>query len=196
MIEDYVYADSILTPEECKQFDVCSSKIRDSLVEDGRPDKTRKSRSMFIPHDNDDLGVLHLIEKVVGAYLYICRNFYKFPIEFIEAVQYCEYGKGCFYQWHRDCAVQFDGPDRDISASVILSDAKEYKGGKLQFRDLVASPVTEKQGRIIVFPSLSTHQVTKVTSGNRKSLVLWGRRGLPGDKIAKVYGTGGQKQAE
>ena len=68
--------------------------------------------------------------------------------------------------------------------TVTLSEPDEYKGGNLEFDEGEFGISTKKnrytemenirpQGSIVVFPSYQWHQVKKVTSGIRKSLVLW-----------------------
>ena len=73
---------------------------------------------------------------------------------------------------------------RKLSVTVTLSEPDEYKGGNLEFDEGEFGISTKKnrytemenirpQGSIVVFPSYQWHQVKKVTSGTRKSLVLW-----------------------
>lgn len=91
-------------------------------------------------------------------------------------IQYTEYlgDEEGFYDWHLDL-----GPDelslRKVSLVVLLSDPSEYEGGELQLKrgkDEISVP--NDKGNVILFPSYILHRVTPVTSGLRKSLVLWG----------------------
>jgi PKHD-type hydroxylase len=92
-----------------------------------------------------------------------------------DSIQYTEYNgsEEGFYDWHVDI-----GPDelalRKLSLVVQLSDPSEYEGGYLQIKTgkYEASPI-KKKGTVVVFPSYLLHRVTPVTSGIRKSLVLW-----------------------
>lgn len=66
---------------------------------------------------------------------------------------------------------------RKISASVILTDPKEYEGGEFELvpHGVADSPLKfkPKKGEIIFFSSFMPHRVTPVTEGIRKSLVCW-----------------------
>ena len=83
-----------------------------------------------------------------------------------------------YYNYHWDC---IDDPlmDRDVSASLFLSDSNDYEGGELEFENIdngKSFKVEENQGDMIVFPSLFRHRINAVTKGIRRSLVIWGRR--------------------
>ena len=61
-----------------------------------------------------------------------------------------------------------------VSIIVQLSDPSEYKGGILEINTgggIKAIP--QVKGSVVIFPSYLQHRVTPVTSGLRKSLVLW-----------------------
>ena len=93
-----------------------------------------------------------------------------------EAIQYTEYhaSEGGHYNWHQDI-----GPGmlslRKVSITVQLSDPSEYEGGELQIWQGGDEPINAPKGKgtVVVFPSYMMHRVTRVTSGVRKSLVLW-----------------------
>ena len=92
----------------------------------------------------------------------------------IDSIQYTEYPEGGgHYDWHVDI-----GPGsinhRKISIVTQLSDPSEYEGGELeiwcggQFRQ-----IPKIKGCTVLFPSFLLHRVTPVTSGVRRSMVLW-----------------------
>jgi PKHD-type hydroxylase len=55
-----------------------------------------------------------------------------------------------------------------------LSDPDEYEGGNLEILSSREPTVIEKKkGLVSVFPSYILHRVTPVTSGVRKTLVVW-----------------------
>jgi PKHD-type hydroxylase len=63
---------------------------------------------------------------------------------------------------------------RKISLVVQMSDPEDYEGGSLELN--TGGPIvepTKTKGSVIIFPSYLLHRVTPVTSGLRKSLVLW-----------------------
>ena len=109
---------------------------------------------------------------------------WKWNITSLEFPQYGIYNKGGYYGWHRD-VVHPNSPDYDpnivrkISISIWLNDPDEYEGGELDIEvggprdDLRYHTFKLPKGSIIVFPSNSWHRVRPITSGVRKSLVVW-----------------------
>ena len=73
------------------------------------------------------------------------------------------------------------GKIRKLSMTINLNTAEVYDGGTLKFdfgphaeRDrYFECTEARKQGSIIIFPSYTYHQITPITKGIRKSLVLW-----------------------
>ncbi len=109
--------------------------------------------------------------------------------DYTEKAQFTEYEKGQYYKWHIDQLAKpyderfgkdYQGKIRKLSVTVSLSDPEDYKGGLLKF--YIGSPYKENyitcdkildKGSLVVFPSYIWHQITPVTKGIRKSLVLW-----------------------
>ena len=97
-----------------------------------------------------------------------------------EQIQYGEYyepeqsktNRGGHYDWHLDLGTSV--PHRKLSLTVQLADPEQYEGGELQFL-LGREPkrVPRKKGAVVIFPSFYLHQVTPVTKGTRRSLVIW-----------------------
>lgn len=92
-----------------------------------------------------------------------------------DPIQYTEYyPSGGHYDWHMDIGPGSSMANRKISITVQLSHPDEYEGGNLQ---ILRSPTPEDAprglGTVVIFPSYMMHRVTQVTSGVRKSLVLW-----------------------
>jgi PKHD-type hydroxylase len=93
----------------------------------------------------------------------------------LDSIQYTVYEEGGgHYDWHMDV-----GPHpinhRKISCVIQLSDANDYEGGDLQIWVGGKEPYTVPKGKgnVVFFPSFCMHRVTPITSGIRKSLVLW-----------------------
>lgn len=63
---------------------------------------------------------------------------------------------------------------RKLSMSCLLTDPKEFEGGKFQCQN-GAEPydVELNKGDIVIFPSYTLHRVSPVTKGERYSLVAW-----------------------
>jgi len=91
----------------------------------------------------------------------------------VDSIQYTEYhDNGGHYDWHVDIGPGIS--HRKISMVTQLSDPSEYEGGELQlwsggqFRT-----IPKIKGCTVLFPSFLLHRVTPITSGVRKSMVLW-----------------------
>ena len=94
---------------------------------------------------------------------------------FHEHIQFTVYegdDKG-FYRWHVDNNMQSDVPPRKLSMTVQLSDPSEYTGGELQLHDGEVQTAVNNRGHVVIFPSYVLHRVQPVTSGIRRSLVVW-----------------------
>ena len=78
------------------------------------------------------------------------------------------YSIGDSFDIHQD----FYFPNQIYNIVVTLSD--EYEGGELQtFTQPEPQAVDKKRGLIAAFPSWALHRVTPVTSGVRRTLVVW-----------------------
>ena len=103
----------------------------------------------------------------------------------MESIQLTHYFEHDFYDWHTDQAPPMqDHRDgvlkvRKISLTLFINDPSEYEGGEFDLE--VRGPNAEERfdtiklpkGSIVIFPSDRWHRVRPVTSGVRKSLVLW-----------------------
>ena len=94
---------------------------------------------------------------------------------FSEDLQYTRYNDDdSFYGWHIDSGqTNSEHPQRKISITLQLSESSEYEGGDFQIRSSKLNTCPKKKGLVIAFPSHSLHQVTPVTKGIRRSLVVW-----------------------
>lgn len=175
MIFDYAYVDDVLSWKECKYLrNYCHRKVKESLVEGRKVHDSRKSKNCFISSNVKDKKVKEIMLKVVKCYFAVAKGFFNFPIGTVEPIQYAEYDEGMYYKLHADSGLDID---RDISASVVLSERDKYEGGELKFFH-IQHPMEEKRGRVIVFPSAMQHEVLPVKKGRRSSLVLWGKRDI------------------
>ena len=94
---------------------------------------------------------------------------------FSEDLQYTRYNDdSSFYNWHIDSGVnKSDHPQRKLSLTLQLSEPDEYEGGDFQIHSSRLNTCPKQKGLVIAFPSYSLHQVTPVTKGIRRSLVVW-----------------------
>ena len=95
-------------------------------------------------------------------------------MQLTEMAQYTEYPSGGFYDWHMDSDVNFthEPPVRKISMTCLLSHESEFEGGELQL-EKEKNKIKLVQGQAVFFASFILHRVAPVTSGVRKSLVMW-----------------------
>jgi PKHD-type hydroxylase len=111
---------------------------------------------------------------------YVARHlngqFYKFDLYgFSEDLQYTIYNGDdeSHYTWHVDAGAGTQAP-RKLSFVLQLSEPEDYEGGDLElFTESTPVQVTKKRGLIAAFPSYTLHRVTPVTSGIRKTIVVW-----------------------
>jgi len=157
--------------------------------------KIRNARNTWIPTDHWVGGYLwHYVQRAN-------RENFLYDLENIdgENMQYTVYGDGEYYGWHTDAGLathykpskignrgtgeqitqDFINENcervRKLSFSLLLSDPEEYEGGNLQLLDETGKSYIAPRikGSIILFDSRTSHRVTKVTKGIRKSIVGW-----------------------
>ena len=142
------------------------------IMDEGNTDKFRKSNIKWLPFDSKWEWV---IDKIMSQVTEANKTIWNFDLKsIIDNIQYTEYeGNGGHYDWHLDI-----GPvsisHRKISITIQLSDPEEYVGGDLQIMTgSEYTTVPRGKGTVVIFPSFLLHRVVPLTSGNRKSLVLW-----------------------
>lgn len=132
----------------------------------------RSSTVSWISH-NDESSFIY--EKLGWISRQLNGEFFGFDVwGFSEHLQYTKYAStNDHYTWHMDKGAGTDSP-RKLSLVLQLSDPEEYEGGDLEF--FLSSEPTQaikKKGTVYAFPSYIMHRVTPVTSGIRKTLVIW-----------------------
>jgi len=131
----------------------------------------RVTRTAWINPGPDTAWIFDRMQKVVVA---LNGANWQFDLHgFSEAFQYTVYhgSEGGHYHWHVD---QGTVPPRKLSLSLQLSEADAYEGCDLEFLPGHAAETAPRgRGAIIAFPSYLLHRVTPITSGTRKSLVVW-----------------------
>ena len=146
--------------------------VKALVVDEDNTDKFRKSNIKWLPFDSKWEWV---IDKIISQVTEANNTIWNFELKsIIDNIQYTEYEwNGGHYDWHLDI-----GPGsishRKISITIQLSDPEEYVGGDLQIMTgSEYTTVPRGKGTVVVFPSFLLHRVVPLTSGNRKSLVLW-----------------------
>jgi PKHD-type hydroxylase len=122
-----------------------------------------------------------LYERIVEKVKLANNDLFRFDLVGIgEAVGYLKYTAPTegqpiagHYNWHQDFG---GGPyaNRKLSMVIQLSDPSEYDGCRLQLcTDGPWECSYIQQGDAIMFPSWTPHQVTEITRGERRALVVW-----------------------
>jgi len=167
----------IFTPEQCQLIINAgrSEPPQSGQVGGGQggvvDTKTRISHISWIPF-NKLPEMYKTLEEIMNK---TNNNHFGFEgMQITEQAQYTEYPAGGFYDWHMDSDVvgMNEPPVRKISMTCLLSHESEFEGGGLELMDQgkIAKP---KQGQAIFFASYIRHRVVPITSGVRKSLVMW-----------------------
>ena len=104
------------------------------------------------------------------------RDFWEYDLTYLKGIQVTKYDKGDKYEWHCDYGAELDNRHtRKLSATLLITDPTEFKGGELEIIDYHGNTTTTEKtkGTMIIFDSRSPHRVTPVTKGTRVSLVAW-----------------------
>tara|TARA_B100001250_G_scaffold299891_1_gene261528 strand:- start:248 stop:847 length:600 start_codon:yes stop_codon:yes gene_type:complete len=177
---DFAIWEDGFTTDECNTIiqlgesrDAIDSTVGGSKKEEKFNGTIRRSLNSWLPLDEDSEWVYERLGNITR-----CLNGmnWRFDISgFSEDLQYTRYNDdGSFYGWHIDNGVVgSEHPQRKLSLTLQLSEADEYEGGDFQINATKLSTLPKKKGLIVCFPSYSLHQVTPVTKGIRRSLVVW-----------------------
>jgi len=143
--------------------------LSDGKVKDDKIDyNIRNSRIAWIHPEKDTWWLFDRAIMVFKSSL---------PFSSLQSMQYTVYdNKGSHYSWHRDVGNGDEIMKARINVAVLqLSDPGNYKGGVLQikYEDQVID-VMKTKGMVTTFPIQLEHRVTPVTSGVRKTLIMWG----------------------
>tara|TARA_Y100000593_G_scaffold12786_2_gene23718 strand:+ start:10746 stop:11441 length:696 start_codon:yes stop_codon:yes gene_type:complete len=179
-----------------------SEQFRDQGEGGNLSSTIRQSTNKWIEHKEPDFDQ-ELKQKIFDGMIQANQmSGWNYEINDMEGWQYTTYDHnpdlptGDFYTWHTDAGVDPypDGQIRKISCSIQLSDPDDYEGGHFQWIEFIdtfnrlkfrhesisqdeivqTAPMSGRElGSLIVFPSWLHHQVTPVTRGTRKSLVIW-----------------------
>jgi PKHD-type hydroxylase len=118
-----------------------------------------------------------IYKKLTDIVYHANKEGFKQDLNHIDELQFATYDQSNegFYRKHVDTA--WENPERSIrklSIVVQLTDPAEYEGGELKLHTAHDPDIMDKeQGKVIIFPSWTLHEVTPVTSGTRRSMVAW-----------------------
>jgi PKHD-type hydroxylase len=181
-LEQYCITSQVFTDEECdKIIDLEDlQKFQRGQIGgngDGKLNKkARDSDIMWIMHDQNSDWIFQKFGALLSQVNY---DHFMYNIDGFDNFQYTVYKakNKQHYDWHMDMDINSSNYIRKISASIMLTDPKDYGGGEFQLvpHGRVDDPVVlrPKRGEVIFFSSFMPHRVAPVTSGVRKSLVCW-----------------------
>jgi predicted 2-oxoglutarate/Fe(II)-dependent dioxygenase YbiX len=157
---NFTYEESVFTKDECESILTCHDgfKTIDECDFKLAAENIRSSKYGKVSN-------IKLLEKI------ILPKIKKYNIKSIESgAMFIEYGSGDYFDKHRDVAYTDNIENKRVCSVIIqLSDESEYVGGELIVEGKTSS---KKIGTIIVFKSTDIHEVTKITSGNRKVFIF------------------------
>jgi len=179
---NYYWFEEGFTPEELITIEQQVQEIpfQPGITETGGQDEgegleARNSMIKWIPFSEDTKWIYDKLGDLATIANTDVFNFdlYNMP----ENIQYTEYygtDQG-HYDWHMDVGGSGLMKFRKLSITVQLSGPDEYEGGDLQLWTGGQYPMTAPRGKgnVVMFPSYIMHRVLPVTSGTRKSFVLW-----------------------
>ena len=155
---------------ESKNWGLQTAGVTDAGVVN---DEMRKSAIAWVPKVD---AYKWIYEKLGGMIDEANKELWKFNLYSMEEmIQYTEYYQdGGHYDYHLDVGGGYPLNQRKISITVQLTGPEDYTGGDFQIlRGKNPEDLPKIKGCVLVFPSYLMHRVTPVTSGTRRSLVLW-----------------------
>jgi PKHD-type hydroxylase len=126
---------------------------------------------------NDQTQDLYL--RMEAVVLQLNADLFRFDLTGLTTMQYAVYRQqdAGYFDWHNDYGRYRDDPGhepRKITLSLQLSEGTAYGGCDLEVR--AGHPIDtapRERGALMAFRANALHRVTPVTSGVRKSLVIW-----------------------
>ena len=152
---------------------LCSVDCKDAVVgasNEVQPE-VRRAKVNWLSKENGAEEIFERLSEMVSS---INAQHYGFDLtgfgEPLQLTTYSSENEG-MYTWHQDTGGNIS---RKLSVVVQLSDPCDYEGGQLQiWSNSGVEDIPREKGLITIFPCWTMHQVTPVTSGQRKSLVCW-----------------------
>lgn len=147
------------------------------IVTDEYVNQVRISKIAFISKDQTTEWMFARFNNLINR---INVGYYGFDLYGYESIQYTTYDKDGKFEWHTDLLYgdqlgnTVNNDTRKLTLVMLLND--NFTGGELMIStgsEDKASYVEMKRGTVVAFPSFVPHKVKPVTSGLRKSLVIW-----------------------
>jgi PKHD-type hydroxylase len=135
----------------------------------------RSTKISWLELSNENKHIWDKFSRVIAE---VNSRYFHFDLTgFYESIQlgvYTAEDKG-HYDWHVDMSACNKSAPRKLSMVLMLSDSSEYEGGDLLLKSDRDEPtkLDMVKGRAWFFPAYMLHKVTPITSGTRKTIVLW-----------------------
>jgi PKHD-type hydroxylase len=140
----------------------------------------RKANIAFI-HSKDHINgwIYDKLNTLIGYYN---DNYFGYDLVGYDYMQYAEYTESCHQNFHMDISFTIDknyisDTLRKLSVVLLLSEPEvDFTGGDFLLNlshEGRAERVNLRKGSVVMFPSFIIHKVAPVTSGLRKTLVVW-----------------------
>ena len=180
----WVYWDNGFTDSELLTLEqMCTSSTEDAKtigtenLDDVR--KIRRSKVKFYDRTDSNGWVFDKFNSILSV---LNDRYYNFDLNGYDTFQFTEYegsDQGT-YDWHIDLihdTVNEKDLTRKLSCVLMLNEQdKDFTGGNFEIchgNNNLPSVLPMPKGRLIAFPSYIAHRVTPVTSGKRKTIVIW-----------------------
>ncbi|CAB4131391.1 PiuC Uncharacterized iron-regulated protein [uncultured Caudovirales phage] len=178
----WTFWDDLFTPEELTTLtNWCEAQGTErGTTFSGSQEETEKVRKSNIKFHNRTPETAWIFDKFNFVIQSINEMYYGFTLNGYDTFQYTTYDSTELgeYNWHMDMGFGHMPPNmhdtRKLSLTLTLND--DFEGGEFMINDGNQDmPITaeQKKGRCILFPSFIGHRVAPVTSGTRKSIVIW-----------------------
>lgn len=173
----HIHHKAVFTPEECDAIVAAADKVEGKRSTMGyspegedNPDH-RDCHVAWIDQDNMDEALQNMWQKFHNIIVKSNNQLWGYNLSCMwEKAQYTKYKSKQHFGFHFDTGKN-EMALRKISSTIMLNDSSEYTGGVFQF--FPNKDVKMEKGDVICFPSYLLHRVTPVTSGERKTMVLW-----------------------
>jgi predicted 2-oxoglutarate/Fe(II)-dependent dioxygenase YbiX len=168
--------DNVLPQEHLEFLDsyFTKEKLEAAKIQSNVPDNDEVRVTDIAWLDAEDKSTQPVYQLLGELIKYVNDHHFHWNLQFLEPIQYGEYGVGGHYKVHTDTGLHNPmGSNRKLSFSLLLND--DYEGGELEIPGSPGQPDTFVPARntAIFFPSAMPHCVKPVTKGVRKSLVGW-----------------------
>ena len=175
-METWAYWDNLFSKVECEKIiEIGSSRLAiDAGVGAVNTEVNKGIRDSEIAwlFPVDDMS--WAFQRIAAAVDSLNKRFFNFDVYgMTEGFQFTKYeAPSGYYGLHVDRGLGI--PARKLSVTIQLNDNADFEGGTLSLYDgnkPIEPPM--HQGKMVVFPSYTLHEVTPVTKGTRYSLVCW-----------------------